>query len=345
MKPRVLVLHTDRLVPLLPPHVAMLDDLLIRESNREWDVRWQVAEDLTVDDGWYEGGPYRIVCMNATLPDRLLAEEATYKHLQGVVKLGRYVQRLPLDVLEERAVPVVIVPDQFAISCAEQAVALTLTLMRRICALDEEVRSGNNPLELRSIRTNSVERRPNWLGLPVGALRTVFGTVVGIVGLGEIGLETATRFVGLGATVLYTKRERLPAATEKELGIVWTPFYELLTSADVVSLHVPFSPETEHLFGEREFGSMKASALIVNTARGGLVDEEALAQALRTDRLGGAGLDVFVQEPLPVSSPLLDAPRVVLSPHVGVFPAALEERYRPVARALIRMAESHEDVS
>ncbi len=142
------------------------------------------------------------------------------------------------------------------------------------------------------------------------------GKTLGIVGLGKIGLATARRARVFGMEIAYAGRRRAPADVETELAARFLPLEELLAQADVVSLHCPLSAETRHLIDAEALGRMQPSAFLVNTTRGPVVDEAALADALRTGTIAGAGLDVFEREPA-VDEALLDLENVVLIPHLG----------------------------
>ncbi len=142
------------------------------------------------------------------------------------------------------------------------------------------------------------------------------GKTLGIVGLGKIGLATARRARVFGMEIAYAGRRRAPADVETELAARFLPLEELLAQADVVSLHCPLNAETRHLIDAEALGRMQPSAFLVNTTRGPVVDEAALADALRTGTIAGAGLDVFEREPA-VDEALLDLENVVLIPHLG----------------------------
>ncbi len=142
------------------------------------------------------------------------------------------------------------------------------------------------------------------------------GKTLGIVGLGKIGLATARRARVFGMEIAYAGRRRAPADVETELAARFLPLEELLAQADVVSLHCPLNAETRHLIDAEALGRMQPSAFLVNTTRGPVVDEAALADALRTGTIAGAGLDVFEREP-EVHEALLDLENVVLIPHLG----------------------------
>jgi D-3-phosphoglycerate dehydrogenase len=182
---------------------------------------------------------------------------------------------------------------------AEHCLALMLAAARGIPAQDAAVRAGTWP------RGQGIELR---------------GKTLGIVGLGAIGRRFAELGRAIGMRVIAWTMHPDPA-----LGIELVEFDHLLRSSDVISIHVRLSPQTVGLIGAREFGLMKPTALLINTARGAIVDEAALVEALSTKRIAAAGLDVFTTEPLPLGHPLTKLPNVVLTPHsAGITPEALE---------------------
>jgi D-3-phosphoglycerate dehydrogenase len=190
-------------------------------------------------------------------------------------------------------------PGVSAASVAEHALALMLAAARNVPAHDAEVRAGKWP------RGGGVELR---------------GKTLGIIGLGAIGHRFAELGAGLDMRVIAWTLHPKPAP-----GVQLVPLEQLLRESDVVSVHVRLSPETRGMIGAREFSTMKPTAIFVNTARGAIVDEQALLDALREKRIGGAGLDVFTVEPLSPGHAFADLPNVVLTPHsAGVTPEALE---------------------
>jgi lactate dehydrogenase-like 2-hydroxyacid dehydrogenase len=138
---------------------------------------------------------------------------------------------------------------------------------------------------------------------------------VGIVGLGRIGQAVARRLAGFGVRLLYHNRHPSPRA--EELGATYVSFDELLETSDFVTLHCPYTPETHHLIDAAALARMKPTAILINTARGGVVDQDALVEALRSGQIWAAGLDVFTPEPLPPDHPLLQMPNVTALPHIG----------------------------
>ena len=156
------------------------------------------------------------------------------------------------------------------------------------------------------------------------------GATLGVVGLGEIGQAVARRARGFGMTILAATRTARPEL-EAELGAERVSLDELLGRSDFVSLHVPLGPETQALLGAQEFAAMKPTAILVNTARGGVVDQDALVEALSAGTIGGAALDVTVPEPLPVDHPLLSFENVIVTPHIGSASHATRARMAEMA--------------
>ena len=155
--------------------------------------------------------------------------------------------------------------------------------------------------------------------------RDLTGKTLGIIGLGAIGQAVARRALGFGMRVVYTSRQRKPEV-EAAMGLSWRELPQLLAESDYVSLHMALNAETRAMIGARELAMMKDDGVLINTARGGVVDQGALVQALREGRIGGAGLDVFESEPLPPDHALLALENVVVAPHLGS--ATVETRTR-----------------
>jgi len=207
-----------------------------------------------------------------------------------------------IDVAEatRRRIPVTNIPAIVTEATADLCFGLMLAVARRIVEGDRLFRAGVYP----GSQSNHL----------AGA--AVSGKTLGIIGAGRIGQAVARRAQGFGMRVLYTDLERLTPEAERALGLLYKPFDELLAEADFVSLHPQLTPQSRHLIGARELGLMKRTAFVVNTSRGPVIDEAALAQALADKRIAGAGLDVYEHEPA-VTPALRDMPNVVLTPHLG----------------------------
>ena len=191
-------------------------------------------------------------------------------------------------------------PGVLAETTADMAFALLMAAARNVVASDRDTRSGG-------WRTWSPTA---FLG------QDVFGATLGIVGLGEIGLAMARRAAGFSMRVLYASRTRKPEI-ERVLGVIHVSFEDLLQQSDFVSLHTPLTPQTERLMGAAQFALMKRTAILVNTARGKVVDQEALVAALRAGEIAGAALDVTDPEPLPLEHPLFRLPNAIVTPHIA----------------------------
>jgi len=210
-------------------------------------------------------------------------------------------QHIDLEATRRAGIPVANVGAANAVGVAEHAVMFMLCLLKR--ALYFHAKTARGEWGQQDIFT---------LGL--GELH---GKTLGIVGMGNIGREVALRARPFGCRMLYHDLRRLPEEEERELGVEFAELEGLLRASDIVSLHVPLTPETRHLMDRERLAMMKPGAYLLNLARGEVVDEEALAEALREGRLAGAGIDVFAEEPVNPDNPLLASDRVMLSPHVA----------------------------
>lgn len=199
---------------------------------------------------------------------------------------------------------------------ADHTMALLLALARKIVPGHRGVvEAKHEALGKTPAPTSEWSFAFNWLGFP--DVVEINRKTMGLVGFGEIGREVARRARGFDMPVLYHQRTRLPPEWEQKLEARFAPLDELLERSDVVSLHAPHTDETASLVDARRLALMKPSAFLVNTSRGGLVDEGALAKALESGAIAGAALDVFVEEPLPRDHPFTKLPNVVLAPHTG----------------------------
>ncbi len=167
----------------------------------------------------------------------------------------------------------------------------------------------------------------------------LLGKTVGLLGLGHIGQAVARRLAPFGVTLIYHDVVPAPAEVEAACSVRFATQDEVIETADVISLHLPSTPATDKIINAHSLTRTKPGLILVNTARGSLIDEAALAAAIEDGRVLGAGLDVTAEEPLPVTSPLLDLDRVVLTPHVGGavannFPRVIDRAYRNVRAVL-----------
>ena len=265
------------------------------KARHEVDVRTGLsAEELRGAIGEYDA----LIVRSQVDADAALIAAGT--RLQVIGRAGVGVDNVDLEAATRAGITVVNAPTGNTIAAAEQTIALLLALARHIPEADASVRHGE------------------WKRGPLQGVQ-LRGRTLGIVGLGKIGMAVAERARGLGMTLLGSD----PFVTAEQAalrGVELVTFEQLLARADAVTVHVPLSRATTALLDEAAFARMKPGAFVLNVARGGIVDERALAAALREGRLGGAGIDVFETEP-PTGSPLLEAPNTVLTPHLGASTA------------------------
>lgn len=229
--------------------------------------------------------------------------------LKAVGRYGVGVDTVDVDAATDSGVAVCNVPDYGTEDVSDHAVALALTLARGVAALDRAMRRGDYSLA------------------PAQPLHRLSGRVFGVVGLGLIGAATARKARGVGYSTIGFDPLQTPGTVSPD-GTTVVTFEELISRADVLSLHVPLNRHTHHLVNADVLARMKPGALLVNTCRGGVVDTEALVEALQSGSLRGAGLDVFEEEPLPSTSSLLGLENVVLTPHAAWYSEESQEELK-----------------
>jgi len=276
-------------------------------------ARGLAVEDHTEDDRETLrnalAGASGLIVRSRTQVDAELIEASD--SLEVIGRAGVGIDNIDIDAATRRGIAVLNAPAANTYSTAELAIGLMLAVARKLPSADLSVRRGE------------------WLRKSMRGTQ-LFGKTLGVVGVGRIGAEVVRRGRAFGMRTLaydpYVSADRA-----NELGLALVPLEKLLETADVVTLHVPLTAENRGLIGAEEIGRMKEGAILINAARGGLVDEAALARALETGRLGGAGLDVYEREPLPGDSPLRGAPNTVFTPHLG---AATAEAQAEVSRQI-----------
>ena len=249
---------------------------------------------------------------------------AAAPRLRLIQKIGVGVNTIDLEAARSRGIAVCNMPGTNTPAVAELTLALMLACLRRLVTLDAAVRAGEG------------WRRPAG---EMDGFGEIGGRTVGLVGYGAVPRRLAPVLRALGAEVLYWTRAPKPGAEA-----AWRPLERLLEEADIVSLHLPLTPETERLIDRAALARMRPGGVLVNTARGGLVDEPALVEALRDGRLGAAGLDVFAQEPLPDGHPLTRLDNVVLVPHLAWLTPETLARSLAVAVENVRRLGAGEDL-
>jgi len=230
--------------------------------------------------------------------DRTLIE--SLPNLKVISNFAVGYNNIDIEAAKERSIVVTNTPGVLTETTADLTFALLLATARRITEVEQEIRSGN---------WNS------WSPMQYTGM-DVFGATLGIVGMGRIGEAVARRAKGFDMNVLYHNRSRKVEA-EETYGFSYAELDDLLKQSDFVILLTPLTPETKGLIGERELNLMKETAAIINVARGGIVDEQALYEALVSKKIWAAGLDVFEVEPVPMDHPLLTLSNVTVSPHIG----------------------------
>lgn len=281
-------------------------------------------------DGAYEGETLNTIAAADVLVVGLepVTQEviAAAPRLRLIQRLGVGYDNIDLCAAADRGVPVCNMPHFNAVTVAEHTLMMVLALLRR--AFD----------------SNLLMKMGRWPAVQVasGGLYDLQGKTFGIIGLGAIGGEVARLAAAFGVRLLYSDPVRRPPV-ERELGAERVSLAGLLERSDIVSVHAPQTADTEGLIGAAELKAMKPTAFLVNTARGRIVDEDALVEALTAGDLAGAALDVFAEEPLAERHPLRRCPNVLLTPHTaGQTREAMERMVAALRENLLRVAEGRE---
>lgn len=288
-RPKVIV--TRKLVDAVEARMAELFDV---ELN---------ADDAPMSRTELASAMARADVLVPTVTDQIDAEliGGAGERLKLIANYGNGIDHIDLKAARARAIPVTNTPGVLTEDTADMTMALILSVPRRFADGEKLIRSGS------------------WAGWsPCGMLgHRINGKILGIIGMGRIGQAVARRARAFGLSIHYHNRRRLPAVIESELGAVWRPeLDDMLRDADIVSVNCPHNAESHHLLDARRLGLLGPHGYLINTARGEIVEEGALIEAIEAKRIGGAGLDVFEHEPA-VDPRLLGFDNVVLLPHMG----------------------------
>jgi len=288
-KPMVLITETMPLIEEEKQVLSKYADIKIAESTDE-QYLIEAVKDVDV-----------IMVVYAEITEKIINSAPK---LKGIVRYGIGVDNVDIQAASKRKIPVANVPDYCIGTVADHTFALLLALNRKILLADKALRSG----ECRKWTSPS----PKLMGLDLE------GKTLGLIGVGKIGSAVAARAKGFGMRVI-AYDPYVPKEIAEKLGIQLTDFETLLRNSDFISIHVPLTLETRGMIGEKELKQMKKTAYIINTARGPIIQEEALYKALKNGWIAGAGLDVYKKEPPDSDNPLFKLENVVLTPHIAYY--------------------------
>jgi D-3-phosphoglycerate dehydrogenase len=275
-----------------------------------WSVRFIEENSLAARAAVLRDADIAFV-MAAPVPKELVAKA---RRLRFIQKLGAGVDRIDLDACRKQGIGLARLHAGNSVPVAEHTILLMLATYRRLPQIDRRTRAG---------AWNKEDAR--------GEHRHLHGKIVGLVGFGAIGKEVAKRLRGFEVKILYYDPVRASRDVEQSFAVDYADLDTLVRSADIISLHLPLMPQTAGLINTERIRAMKSGAVLINCARGGLVDEAALAAALKEGRLFGAGIDAFANEP-PVGSELLELDNTVVTSHLAG--ATLDNFSGVIARAV-----------
>jgi len=279
-----------------------LHDFAIKELQKRYQVvvhrgkipipRKTLIEQIKNVDG--------LICFPYDMIDEEILENAKKIKVISTYSVGY--DHIDLDFARKRSIKIGYTPEILTNATADLTVGLMLDLMRRITEGDRLIRAG---------KWNQIFGAHDYVGTDLE------GKTLGMLGMGRIGQAVVKRARGFGMTIKYHTRTRFSKTYEKKLGIEFVSFSELIKTSDVLSLHVPHTKQTHHIIDQNSLQKMKKTAILINTARGKIINEKDLILALKTKTIAGAALDVFEKEPIGKNHPLTKMQNVVLAPHIG----------------------------
>ena len=285
---------TPQTVFVMEQRPAAHREIILSEQPAGFATVWQESNDPSeVTD--------KIAQADFLISPGITAQQLAYAHKVRLIQmLGVGYDRIDVDAAHARGIPVAISPDGTSSGVAEHAVLMMLALYKRLMDAHNALKEGR------------------WIRADMrSTCMMIEGKRVGIIGLGRIGREVAKRLRAFGVDIVYYDARRLAVGDERELGVTYLELDDLLRSSDIVTLHVFLAPGSRNLIGAREIRLMKRGSVLINTCRGGVVDETTLYDALKSGHLFGAGIDVFAEEPVTKDHPLLTLDNVLVTPHMA----------------------------
>ena len=278
-----------------------LPEEIVAPLRKDYEVRMWEKEEIPVPRNVLEKemeDADGLLCLLTETIDAALMDKAP--RLKIIANMAVGFNNIDVHTAMKKGIQVTNTPGVLTETTADLTFALMMAVARRLVEATDYLKDG---------------KWKTWSPMQLTGL-DVFGATIGIIGMGRIGEALAKRAKGFGMELLYYNRSR-KQQLEQSLGIVYSPMEDLLRRSDFVCIMLPLTEETNNLIDAKELSLMKETAVLINTARGGIVNEKALYEALKNRRIWGAGLDVFVDEPVSENHPLLELPNVMALPHIG----------------------------
>ena len=311
MSKKILITNKYDISPLeiVKRHIPDGFELLLLDSNDRTELISKAAD----ADFFLVSGRNRI--------DSDVIENAP--KLRMIQRTGVGTEMIDLNVLTEKGIPLYVNRGINSQSVAEHTILLMLASLRQLTRIDTEVRSGVWKKQANGVLTHELK-----------------GKTIGLIGLGAIGLKVSEIAKAFGACVTYYDICRLDANREADLGLKYLGFDELISTADIISLHCPLTQSNHDMLSSREFDMMKDTCIVVNTARGKLINEHDLFQALKTGSIAAAALDVYYDEPVNGDCELLSLSNIITTPHIG---GITEESFSSMISSAMKNIEAFEN--
>ena len=237
-------------------------------------------------------------------------------NLKFVQLLSNRSDKIDPNIIENKSFKIALLPQVGCIAVSELAMTLMLSLSKKI-TVGHELTMSSAYLKLNIEPFKTEERKHNFQWMKINNIFEIYGKSLGIIGFGEIGTELSRRAKSFGMKVNYYSRNKLPTHIENFEGVKYQDLETLLSSNDFISLHLPHTSESNKMINKNTLSLIKKNSFIINTSRGGLIDEDDLYYYLKNNKIAGAGLDVFLYEPLPSNHPFMSLANVILCHHIG----------------------------
>ena len=288
------------------------ESLSLHKEHASSNMKINYLNDVENNDNYLKNAEI-LITKKIKIDSKIINKSPNLKFIQ---LLSNRSDKIEKDILKNKRFKISLLPQVGCIAVAELAMTLILSLSKKI-PLGHQLTKNSEYINLKIEPFKTEERKHNFQWMKMKNIFEVYGKSLGIIGFGEIGTELARRARSFGMVVNYYSRTKLQNEIEQDEKVNYQDLESLLSSNDFISLHLPHTNQSEKIINKNTLSLMKKESYLINTSRGGLIDENDLYSHLKNNKISGAGLDVFLYEPLPKGHPFIDLDNIIFSPHIG----------------------------